>query len=201
MNSIFAVWFLSEKHSIYIEFLLQERLLSNRFFAYFHSHSCHRASKVFISEYFHFHSCHRASKVFFQKCSLSLPHSLLYILTRTIEHRKPPREPCHPKGLDLPLIQDDRVYPTTVWSYMKEHLDVEKSFDLEQFYCENTNAFYSFNCLFLTYNVWRYIHESCHWNEKVFRCCQNRWKRCESKKEISLFLWCTVNAFRFRWRW
>ena len=60
MNSILAVWFLSEKHSIYIELLLQERLLSNRLFAYFHLHSCHRTSKFF-----------------FQKCSLSLSHSLL----------------------------------------------------------------------------------------------------------------------------
>ena len=70
------------------------------FFVYFHSH--HRASKVFW-----------ASKVFFQKCSLSLSHSFLYILTRIIEHRKFPRKSCHPRGLDLPLIQNDRTYPTT----------------------------------------------------------------------------------------
>ena len=68
---------------------------------------------VFAFAYSHFHSCHRASKVFFQKCSLSLPHPLLYILTRTIEHRKPPREPCHPRGLDIPLIQNGRAYPIT----------------------------------------------------------------------------------------
>ena len=41
------------------------------------------------------------------------PHPLPYILTRTIEHREPPREPCHPRGLDLLLDQDDRAYPTT----------------------------------------------------------------------------------------
>ena len=68
---------------------------------------------AFAFAYFHSHSCHRASKVFFQKCSLSLSHSLLYILTRIIEHRKPPREPCHPRGLDLPLIQNGRAYLTT----------------------------------------------------------------------------------------
>ena len=70
------------------------------FFVYFHSH--YRASKVFWT-----------SKVFFQRCSLSFSHSFLYILIRIIEHRKPPRKPCHPRGLDLPLIQDGRAYPTT----------------------------------------------------------------------------------------
>ena len=134
MNSILAVWFLFEKHSIYIELLLQERLLSSRLFAYFHSHSCHRASKAFISEYFHSHSCHRASKVFFQECSLSLSHSLLYILTRIIEHRKPFRKPCHPRDLDLPLIQGDRAYPTTVsatiwWIHAWSEFDKHSKFD------------------------------------------------------------------------
>ena len=60
---------------------------------------------------------------------LSLSHFFLYILTRIIEHRKPPREPCHSRGLDLPLIQDDRAYPTTtrVWKmidwdlYFEDH--------------------------------------------------------------------------------
>ena len=117
MNSMLAAWSLSEKHSIYIELLLQERLLSSRLFAYSHSHSCHRASKVFISEYFHSHSCHRASKVFFQKCSLSLSHSFLYILTRIIEHRKFSRKSCHSRDLNLSLIQNDRVYFITYYSF------------------------------------------------------------------------------------
>ena len=77
-------------------------------FVYFYSH--HRASKVFW-----------ASKIFFQKCSLSLSHSFLYILTRIIEHRKSSREPCHPRDLDLPLIQSDRVYPTTTYVYFNNN--------------------------------------------------------------------------------
>ena len=72
----------------------------------------------FFFVYFHLH--HRASRVFFQECSLLLSHSLLYILPRTIEHREPPREPCHPRGLDLPLIQDGRAYPTTPVKSMKQ---------------------------------------------------------------------------------
>ena len=123
MNSIFAVWFLSEKHSIYIKFLLQERLLLNRFFAYFHSHSCHRASKVFFQKcsfsfsHFHFHSCHRTSKVFFQKCSLSLSHFLLYIFIRIIEHRKSFRKFCHSKDLNLSFIQNDKIYFITYYLF------------------------------------------------------------------------------------
>ena len=101
MNSILAVWSLSEKHSIYIKLLLQELLLLNRFF--------------FAFAYFHFHSCHRASKVFFQKCSFSLSHFLLYILTRIIEHRKSFRKFCHSRDLDLSLIQNDRIYFITYY--------------------------------------------------------------------------------------
>ena len=59
------------------------------------------------------HSCHRASKVFFQKCSFSLSYSFLYIFIRIIEHRESSRKPCHSRGLDLPLIQNDRAYPIT----------------------------------------------------------------------------------------
>ena len=96
------------------------RMLAFAFFSvYFHSY--HRASKVFW-----------ASKVFFQKCSLSLSHSFLYILTRIIEHRKPPREPCHPRGLNLPLIQGDRAYSTTasmkIACLIKDHLTVNLRF-------------------------------------------------------------------------
>ena len=99
MNFIFAVWFLSEKHFIYIELLFQEFLLSSRF------QKCSLSlSHIFIFIRVIEHRKHFwASKVFFQECSLSLPYPLLYILTRIIEHREPPREPCHPRGLDLPL--------------------------------------------------------------------------------------------------
>ena len=71
-------------------------------FVYFHSH--HRASKVFW-----------ASKIFFQKCSLSLSHSFLYILSRIIEHRKSSRKFYHSKNLDLSLIQNDRIYFITYY--------------------------------------------------------------------------------------
>ena len=100
MNPILAVSSLSEKHSLYIELLLRDFYYQAAFFAYSHSHSCHRASRVF-----------------FQKCSLLLPHPLLYILIRIIEHRKPSRESCHSRGLDLSLIQNDRVYFITTWSF------------------------------------------------------------------------------------
>ena len=42
--------------------------------------------------------------------------SYIFILIRIIEHRKPSRKPCHSRGLDLPLIQDGRAYPTTTQS-------------------------------------------------------------------------------------
>ena len=109
MNSIFAVWSLSEKHSIYIELLFQELLLSSRL------QECSLSlSHILILIRAIEHRKHSwASKAFFQKCSLSLSYPLLYILTRIIEHRESSRKPCHPRGLDLPLIQDGRAYPTT----------------------------------------------------------------------------------------
>ena len=76
---------------------------------------------AFAFAYFHSHSCHRASKVFFQKCSLSLSHSFLYILTRLIEHRKSSRESCHSRDLDLLLIQNDRAYFITTFMLMTNH--------------------------------------------------------------------------------
>ena len=42
--------------------------------------------------------------------------SYILILTRIIEHRKPSRDPCHPRDLDLPLIQNNRVYLITTQS-------------------------------------------------------------------------------------
>ena len=91
MNSLFAVWFLSEKHSIYIELLLQELLLSNRF------QKCLFSLSHFLS---------------FQKCSLLLSHSLFF---RIIEHRKSSRKSCHSKDLNLSLNQNDRIYFITYY--------------------------------------------------------------------------------------
>ena len=87
--------------------------------------------------------------------SLSLSHSLLYILIRIIEHRKPSREPCHPRGLDLPLIQDDRAYPTTtctrlqidwrIWQSLKKIVNSDWLFFNV---CENRHLFdIQSNCL------------------------------------------------------
>ena len=109
MNSMLAVWSLFEKHFIYIEFLLQE--IKNFYQIVFRN--VRSRFRIFSFSFVYSHSHHRASKVFFQRCSLSLSYSLLYILTRIIEHREFSRESCHPRGLDLPLIQDDRIYPTT----------------------------------------------------------------------------------------
>ena len=72
---------------------------------------------AFAFAYFYFHSCHRASKVFFQKCSLSLSHSFLYIFIRIIEHRKSFRKSCHSKDLNFSLIQNDRVYFITYYFF------------------------------------------------------------------------------------
>ena len=72
-------------------------------------------SFFFVFAYFHSHSCHRASKVFFQKCSLSLSHSFLYIFTRIIEHRKSFRKFCHSRNLNLSFIQNNKVYLITYY--------------------------------------------------------------------------------------
>ena len=87
MNSILAVWSLSEKHSIYIELLLQELLLSSRFLSLSH---------IFI-------------------LIRVIEHCIL-ILIRVIEHRKSSRKSCHSKDLNLSLIQNDRIYLITYYS-------------------------------------------------------------------------------------
>ena len=89
--------------------------------------------------YFHSHSCHRASKAFFQKCSLSLSHSLLYILTRIIEHRKSSREFCHSKNLDFSLIQNDRIYFITYYFLRFD----DRSLIIQQKRCFDVNKTYN----------------------------------------------------------
>ena len=42
-------------------------------------------------------------------------HSLLYILTRIIEHRKSSRKSCHSRDLDRLLNQNDRTYLITTY--------------------------------------------------------------------------------------
>ena len=122
MNSIFAVWCQSEKHSIYIEILLQKLLLSSRF----------QKCLLSLSHIFIFTRVIEHRKSSFKNASIESLFSemlafafafsslsYILILIRIIQHRKPSREPCHPRGLDLSLIQDDRAYFTTALRCLK----------------------------------------------------------------------------------
>ena len=104
-------WSLSEKHSIYIELLLQKLLLSSRL------QECSLSlSHILIFIRVIEHRKHFwASKAFFQKCSLSLSHLFLYIFIRIIEHSKSFRKSCHSKDLNLSFIQNDRIYFITYY--------------------------------------------------------------------------------------
>ena len=104
---MFAVWSLSEKHSIYIELLLRDfyyqiafrnARFRFRIISFVSSSIESLLSKMFAFAFAYF-------------------HSLLYILIRIIEHRKSFRKSCHSKDLDLSLIQNDKIYFVTYYFF------------------------------------------------------------------------------------